>query len=136
MDIEHTTRTHHHGVSPYEAEYGFSRAVVANGRIEVAGTAPVPEPGETLAPDAYGQMMRCGEIARTAIEALGGDVSGVIRTRMYIVDPADADEVGRAHKEIFAEAMPVATMVVVAGLLDPRWKVEVEAEADGTPRLH
>jgi len=129
MDEAHTTRRHHHGVSPFEAAYGFARAVVAGDRIEVAGTAPVPSPGTELAPTAYGQMMRCGEIAKEAIEALDGRMADVVRTRMYIVDPADADEVGRAHKVLFGGSEPAATMVVVAGLLDPAWKVEIEVEA-------
>ncbi len=119
----------HHGVSPYEDRFGFARGLRIGDRIEVAGTAPVPRPGEPLAEDAYGQMMRCGEIARETIEALGGSMDGVIRTRMFITDPSDADEVGRAHKECFGASEPVATMVVVATLVDAAWKVEIEVEA-------
>jgi enamine deaminase RidA (YjgF/YER057c/UK114 family) len=74
-------------------------------------------------------MLRCGEIAREAIVALGGDMGGVIRTRMFITDPKDADEIGRAHKELFGTSEPASTMVVVAALLDPAWKVEIEVEA-------
>jgi enamine deaminase RidA (YjgF/YER057c/UK114 family) len=118
----------YHGVSPYEERYGFARAARVRDRIEVAGTAPVPNPGETLAPDAYGQMMRCCEIARDAVEALGGSMVDAVRTRMYITNPADADEIGRAHKECFGSADPASTMVVVGGLLDPAWKVEIEVE--------
>lgn len=122
-------RRRHHGVSPYEDRYGFSRAVRVGDTIHVAGTAPVPEPGSVLADDAYGQMRRCVEIAAEAIEALGADLTSVVRTRMYIVDVDDADEVGRAHREAFGEASPAATMVVVARLLDPAWRVEIEVEA-------
>ena len=122
-------RSNVHGVSPYEAEYGFSRAVRVGNAIHVAGTAPVPEPGEELAIGAHAQMLRCGEIARQALEALGGSLDDTVRTRMFIVDPADADDVGRAHKELFGAADPAATMVVVASLLDPAWKVEIEVEA-------
>lgn len=122
-------RRHHHGVSPYEAAYGFSRAVRVGDTIHVAGTAPVPEPGEDLVEGAHAQMLRCGEIAGQAIEALGGSIADVVRTRMFITNPNDADEVGRAHKGIFGEAEPVATMVVVAALLDPGWLVEIEVEA-------
>lgn len=120
---------HHHGVSPYEPKYGFSRAVRTGTRILVAGTAPVPEPGEELARGAYAQMVRCGEIASEAIHALGGSVSDVVRTRMFITDAAAADEVGRAHRELFGASEPAATMVVVAALLDPGWLVEIEVEA-------
>ena len=122
-------RRHHHDVSPYEPAYGFSRAVRDGSVIRVAGTAPVPPPGGELAPDAYRQMLRCGEIAREAIEDLGGTMADVVRTRMFIVDAADADAVGRAHKELFGSADPAATMVVVAALLDPAWRVEIEVDA-------
>lgn len=120
---------HHHGVSPYETRYGFSRAVRSGDRILVAGTAPVPAPGEELAVGAHDQMLRCGEIASEAITALGGALSDVVRTRMFITDASDADEIGRAHKELFGTSEPASTMVVVAGLLDPEWLVEIEVEA-------
>ena len=97
--------------------------------IEVAGTAPIPQDGSSTPEDAHGQMLLCGEIALEAISSLGGAMEGVVRTRMFIVDPADADEVGRAHHELFSAASPAATMVVVAELLDPSWKVEIEVTA-------
>lgn len=122
-------RQHHHGVSPYEATYGFSRAVRMGDVIYVAGTAPVPEPGTTQVLGAYEQMQRCVEIATEAIEALGGSLEDVVRTRMFIVDADDADDIGRAHAEAFGVASPAATMVVVAGLLDSAWRVEIEVEA-------
>ena len=74
-----------------------------------------------------GQSAR--DIAIEALEALGSSSSDVVRTRMYIVDPADADAIGTVHAEAFGEPAPAATMVVVAGLLDPTWKVEIEVEA-------
>jgi len=95
----------------------------------VAGTAPIAADGSTFAGDAYEQALRCFEIAIEAVEALGGVVADVVRTRMYLCDPADADAVGRAHAEAFADARPAATMVVVASLLDPAWRVEVELVA-------
>ncbi len=115
--------------SPYEERYGFTRAQRVGDRILVAGTAPVPPPGGAVASSAYEQMLRCGEIVIGALAELGASPADVVRTRMYLTAAADADEVGRAHREIFGEAAPVATMVVVAGLVDPAWKVEVEAEA-------
>ena len=115
--------------SPYEKLYGFSRGLRRGRRVEIAGTAPIPEPGEDVAATAYEQMLRCGEIAVKALEQMGSSADEVIRTRMYITDAAYADEVGRAHGELFGVARPVATMVVVAGLLDPAWKVELEVEA-------
>ena len=115
--------------SPYEKLYGFSRGLRRGRRVEIAGTAPIPEPGGAVAATAYEQMLRCGEIALKALEQMGSGADEVVRTRMYITDAADADDVGRAHGELFGIARPVATMVVVAGLLDPAWKVELEVEA-------
>ena len=121
-------RRHATSGSPYEDRYAFSRAVRVGDRIEVAGTAPVPPPGEPVAPTAYEQMLRCGDIALAALEELGGTAADVVRTRMFLTDPGDADEVGRAHRELFGAARPAATMAVVA-LIDPAWKVELEVEA-------
>jgi enamine deaminase RidA (YjgF/YER057c/UK114 family) len=116
--------------SAYEGLFGFSRAVRRGSRIVVSGTAPLGPDGETVAGDAYDQAKRCFEIILEAIEALGGTLKDVVRTRMYVIDVADWEGVGRAHGEFFRDAYPAATMVVVKGLLDPRWKVEIEAEAE------
>jgi enamine deaminase RidA (YjgF/YER057c/UK114 family) len=69
------------------------------------------------------------EIILSALAEAGGQPGDVIRTRMFITDRADADAVGRAHGAVFGDTRPAASMVVVAGLLDPRWRVEIEAEA-------
>jgi len=114
--------------SPYESAYGFSRAVRVGSRVIVAGTAPIwPDGG--CDPDPEAQTARCLEIIVTALRGAGAGPEHVVRTRMFITDAADADAVGRAHGAVFAAARPASTMVVVAGLLDPRWKVEIEAEA-------
>ena len=120
--------------SPYEDAYGFSRALRHGDRVLVAGTAPIPEPGREVAATAYEQMLRCGEIAVRALSEAGAAAADVVRTRMYITDAKDADDVGRAHGEVFGAARPVATMVVVAGLIDPSWRVEIEVEAVLRPR--
>lgn len=122
-------RSHSSSRSPYEARYGFSRAVRVDDRIAVAGTAPIPPAGEPVATGAYEQMQRCCEIAVGALRDLGAGVGDVVRTRMFITDVAYADEVGRAHREVFGLARPAATMVVVSSLLDPAWRVEIEVEA-------
>lgn len=124
-----TERHHHSSASRYERAYGFSRGIRQGEVIEIAGTAPIPQDGGPTPASAYHQMTLCGEIAVEALELLGGRVDDVIRTRMYITDPADANEVGRAHGEVFGVASPVATMVVVKELLDPSWKVEIEVSA-------
>lgn len=115
--------------SPYETAYGFCRARRVGDRVEVAGTAPVPPKGEAVAATAHEQLLRCGQIALDAMAELGATAADVVRTRMYITRAADAREVGRAHAALFGAAEPVATMVVVAALLDPAWKVELEVEA-------
>ena len=80
--------------------------------------------------DAYLQARRCLAIIAEAIEALGGGMGDVVRTRMYLTSLADAEPVGRAHGEVFGDVRPAATMVAVKELLDPRWRVEIEAEAE------
>ncbi len=121
---------HHRSASPYEGQIGFARAVRRGGRILVSGTGPIGPDGRTVEGGAYLQARRCFEIIRTAVEALGGRVSDVVRTRMYLVDPADWQAVGQAHAEVFRGIDPAATMVVVKELLDPVWRVEIEAEAE------
>lgn len=114
--------------SPYEATIGFSRAVRAGDVIHVAGTAPVWPDGH-CDPDPEVQADRCFEIIAEALAGLGATLDDVVRTRMYVTDAAVADAVGRAHARAVGKARPAATMVVVAGLLDPRWVVEIEADA-------
>jgi enamine deaminase RidA (YjgF/YER057c/UK114 family) len=114
--------------SPYEPVVGFSRAVRVGGRVLVSGTAPI-WPDGSCDPEPEAQATRCLEIILAALAEAGAGPEHVVRTRMYLVDPADWEAVGRAHGAVFAEVRPVATMVVVAALLDPRWRVEIEAEA-------
>lgn len=122
-------RRHHRTASPYEEEIGFARAIRAGDRILVSGTAPIGPDGKTVAGDAYEQAKRCFDVIVDSIQALGGSAKDVVRTRMFLVDAADWKAVGRAHGEVFRGVHPAATMVVVGGLLDPAWRVEIEAEA-------
>lgn len=117
------------GTSPYEAEFGFSRAVRAGRHIFVAGSAPIEADGSSTPGDAETQTRRCFAIICRAIEELGGSLNDVVRTRMFITDPADADPVGAVHGELFRDIRPASTMVVVAALLRPEWRIEIEAEA-------
>lgn len=114
--------------SPFEQTIGFSRAVRVGDRVWVSGTAPVWPDGH-VDPDPGVQARRCLEIIATALAEAGAGVAHVVRTRQFIVDAADADAVGAAHGEVFGAVRPASTMVIVAGLLDPRWRVEIEAEA-------
>jgi enamine deaminase RidA (YjgF/YER057c/UK114 family) len=97
--------------------------------VLVSGTAPV-WPDGSCPDDVKTQAERCFEIIGAALAELGARLSDVVRTRMYLVDPGDADGVARVHAAAVGAASPAATMVVVAGLLDPRWRVEIEAEAE------
>jgi enamine deaminase RidA (YjgF/YER057c/UK114 family) len=116
------------GESPFEEPIGFSRALRIGERVLVSGTGPVwPDGG--CDPDPRVQATRCFELIERALSQAGASLADVVRTRMFIVDRGDSAAVGAAHAEAMGEAFPAATMIVVAGLLDPRWKVEVEAEA-------
>lgn len=115
--------------SPYEAQFGFARAVRVGNRILVAGTGPVEDDGSTTPGGAAAQAERCCVLIRRALEQLGAGPEDVIRTRMLLTDPADQDAVGAVHARFFRAAQPAATMVGVAWLCRPEWKVEIEAEA-------
>jgi enamine deaminase RidA (YjgF/YER057c/UK114 family) len=115
--------------SPFEAVFGFARAVRVGDRIIVAGTGPVEPDGSTTSGDVTEQAARCCAIIVAAIEALGGSALDVVRTRMLLTDPADQDAVGAVHARYFGEARPAATMAGVAWLCRPEWRVEIEAEA-------
>jgi enamine deaminase RidA (YjgF/YER057c/UK114 family) len=116
------------GHSPYEPIVGFSRAVVAGDRVYVAGTAPIPADGSPPPEDAYEQARLCLEIIGEALGRAGAGLEHVVRTRVFLTDSAHWQAVGRAHGETFADIRPANTTVVTA-LLDPAWKVEIEAEA-------
>ena len=116
------------GGSPYEGRIGFSRAVRVGDRVLVSGTGPI-WPDGSFDPDPGAQARRCLEIIRDALREAGAELADVVRTRIYLLDAAEIEAVGPAHAEFFGAAAPAATAVVVAGLLDPRWRVEIEAEA-------
>lgn len=114
--------------SPYEDAFGFRRAVRDGDHIHVSGTAPI-WPDGSCDPDPEVQADRCFEIIGQALRELGSSLDDVVRTRMYLTDVTAADAVGRAHARAVGHACPAATMVVVAGLLDQRWLVEIEVDA-------
>jgi enamine deaminase RidA (YjgF/YER057c/UK114 family) len=114
--------------SPFESVVGYSRALRVGDRVVVAGTAPQWPDGH-VDPDAGVQARRCLEIIGAALEEAGAGLADVVRTRIYLVAAADFEAVGEAHGEAFHDVRPVNTTVVVAALLDPRWRVEIEVEA-------
>lgn len=115
--------------SPYEPVIGFSRAVVDGRHVSVSGTAPVMADGGDPPADAYGQTRRVLEIIVAALAEAGARPEHVVRTRTYLTDAQDWEAVGRAHGEVFADVRPASTMIVVSAFLDPRWRVEMEADA-------
>lgn len=115
--------------SPYESLMGYCRAVRLGPHVYLAGTAPIM-PGDADPPsDAHGQTHRCFEIMRAALEEAGGGLEHVVRTRIYVVPGTDFDGVARAHGELFRDIRPVNTTVIVHSLVDPRWLLEIDAEA-------
>jgi enamine deaminase RidA (YjgF/YER057c/UK114 family) len=112
------------GTSPYESIIGFSRAVRVGNVVHVSGTGPVG--ADNL--DAAAQTRRIFEIAEEALTQAGAKLEHVVRTRMYLAHAEDWEAVGRVHGEYFATIRPAATMVVAA-LLNPAWRIEMEFEA-------
>ncbi len=112
----------------FEARVGYSRAVKVGDRVWVSGTAPIMPGDEDPPSTPYEQARICLAIIQRALAEAGASLDDVVRTRIYVTDAAFIDEVGRAHGEAFARARPATTGIVTA-LLDPRWLVEIEAEA-------
>jgi enamine deaminase RidA (YjgF/YER057c/UK114 family) len=113
------------GSSPFEPIIGFSRAVRIGSTVHVSGTGPVGADEGCVEE----QTRRVFEIIGQALTEAGGTLSDIVRTRMYLTHSADWEAVGKVHGELFGEIRPAATMVVVAALLNPSWRIEIEAEA-------
>lgn len=107
---------------------GYSRAVRVDDRVIVAGTA-AQWPDGTVDPDPAAQARRCFEIIDDALAEAGASFADVVRTRVYLVDAADFGPISAVHGEIFRDVRPANTTLVVAALLAPEWKVEIEVEA-------
>jgi enamine deaminase RidA (YjgF/YER057c/UK114 family) len=114
--------------SPFEATVGYSRAVRVGDRVVVSGTAP-QWPDGTVDPDVAVQTRRCLDIIGAALEEAGATFADVVRTRIYLVDAADFDAVANVHGAVFGDIRPANTTLVVAALLNPAWRLEVEVEA-------
>jgi enamine deaminase RidA (YjgF/YER057c/UK114 family) len=113
---------------PLEQRYGYSRAVAADGRVWVSGTVATMPDGGDPPQDAYGQTRRALEIVVAALAEAGAGPADVVRTRVFVASPEHMPEVMRAHAEVFGASRPATTGLVVQ-LLDPRWLVEIEADA-------
>ena len=119
------TRQDISGGSPYEPIIGFSRAVRIGNTVHVSGTGPVGADKE----DAAGQTRRIFQIVDDVLKKAGTSLENVVRTRMYLARVEDWEAVGRVHGEYFAKSRPASTMVVVAALLNPAWRIEMEFDA-------
>jgi enamine deaminase RidA (YjgF/YER057c/UK114 family) len=117
------------GHSPYEPIFGFSRAVLVGDRVVVGGTAPISPDGGPPPAGPYLQARLCLDLIGEALGRAGAGFEHVVRTRIYLTGASYWPEVARAHGEVFADIKPTTTAVIVAGLLDPAWLVEIEAEA-------
>lgn len=115
---------------PFETQIGFSRAVVSGDLVAVSGCGPSNPDGTSAGgDDPYQQALACCRVIGDALKEAGAGFEDVYRTRIYITRAEDWQAVGRAHAEVFGDAPPAATMVVVKELLVPGWLVEIEAEA-------
>ncbi len=124
------SRRHVSTGGPWEAGGGYSRAVAVGDACFVAGTTDAGDDGHSRHPgDAAGQARAALAVIEGALGQAGFVLDDVVRTRMYIVDPADADAVVAVHGEVFKHVRPAATLVVVARQIDPSLRVEIEAEA-------
>jgi len=115
-------------LSPFEEEVGYTRAIRAGNIIAVSGTVGIEADG-SVKDDAGAQADRCFALIRQHIEALGGHMGDVVRIRMFVTDIKDADAVSAAFSRALKATRPTGTLVAIAGLYDPRWKVEIEADA-------
>lgn len=116
--------------APWEAAFGYSRAVRVGNIIAVAGTTAADSDGRAIAPgDAYAQTRHILATIERSLRSLGAGLEDVVRTRMFVADMAQAEAIGRAHGEVFGAIRPAATMVQVAQLINPELLVEIEADA-------
>lgn len=114
----------------WESSVGYSRAVRVGPHVWVAGTTAVDAEGRVVGEgDAYAQAAFILRKIERALREAGAELRDVVRTRMYLVSLDDEEAVGRAHAEVFGEIRPAATMIQIAGLVDKRLRVEIEAEA-------
>ena len=115
--------------SPYEGQFGFSRLVQAGSFVLIGGTTSVDPNGVVLGETPYEQTVEILVKLEHELGRVGLGVADVVSTRVYVTDISRAEEVGRAHGEVFGPHRPLMTMLEVSGLIDPRMLVEIEAVA-------
>lgn len=121
-------RRHISSGSPFEPTIGFSRAVRVDRHVFVSATAAIWSDGH-VDPDIAAQTRRCLEIIEEALREADATLHDVVRTRVFLVDAGDAEAVGAVHGEVFGDIRPATGIIVVTGFIDPRWRVEIEADA-------
>ena len=114
--------------STYEANIGFSRALRVDRQVFVSATAAI-WPNGHVDPDPAAQARRSLEIIERALREAGATLRDVVRTRVFLVDASDGEAIGAVHGEVFGDVRPASAFIVVSGFLDPRWRVEIEADA-------
>jgi enamine deaminase RidA (YjgF/YER057c/UK114 family) len=121
-------RRHVSSGSPFEPTIGFSRAVRVDRHVFVSATAAIWPDGQ-VDPDIAAQTRRSLEIIEEALREADATLQDVVRTRVFLVDAADAEAVGTVHGDVFGDIRPATGFIVVQGFIDPRWRVEIEADA-------
>lgn len=127
---DNSSISRHFTETAWESSVGYCRGLRAGNQIFISGTAPVDDQGNTFAPgDAYAQAKRCFQIIQKTLQAMGADLSNIVRTRMYVTDISRWQEYGQAHQELMGAYPPATAMVEVKGLINPDMLIEIEVDA-------